>query len=54
MNLYCAFRQRFSICCLKVNFLSIVSPSSKTPSLASTLIEFFLTCACDETYPKES
>ena len=38
--MYCAFGQRFSICCLKVDFFSIVIPSSKTSSLASTLIEF--------------
>ena len=38
--MYCAFRQRFSICCFKVNFLSIVIPSSKASSLASTLTLF--------------
>ena len=35
-------------------FLSVVISSSKTSSLASTLIEFIFRCACDETYPQES
>ena len=44
----------FSTCCLKVNFLSIVIPSNKTSSLASTLIELSLIRACDDTYPQKS
>ena len=34
---------------LKVNFLSTVIPDRKTSSPVSTLLEFILRCACDQT-----
>ena len=53
-EVYAAFSEKdFSICCLKVNFLSIAIPSSKTSLRASTLIEFLI-YDCDKTYPQES